>query len=251
MRIGEMANLCGVSQRTLRYYEQLGLLSPRRSDRGVRLYSDLDAMRIKELLERLRMGESLGSIALAECSTKPARVMDVPEVNSEVQGSRKRRARHTPAKRSFKIGDIAKNLQTTVRTLRYYEEEGVIAPLRSKGGTRRYSQDDLEALRTALTLTRLGVGLETVKRLACGRQSCRTGDQASQVMSDILHEVKSVVTERLGLYAELEKDIDRASLLVRQCQGCNRVPNRKGCPKCPMERNSDQSKFVQLIWDRR
>lgn len=250
IKIGEMAAVCGVSQRTLRYYEELDLVTPQRSDGGVRLYSHADVARVREITRKVRNGESLGSIILAESQKKPSKLEEPAPLRLTVRRSKGQEEEEVPTGRSFKVGDIAKRLQTTVRTIRYYEEEGIVATSRSEGGTRLYSLGDYQALQTALTLTRLGLGLETVKRLAGGRKSCRTGAQASRLMSDILEEVRAIVTEKSALYAELEKDVDRARLLVHQCRGCKNSPTQRGCPTCPMERNRDQSKLAQLIWDR-
>lgn len=40
MRIGELSLKTGVSQRMLRYYEQEGLIAPKRSHQGYRFYDD-------------------------------------------------------------------------------------------------------------------------------------------------------------------------------------------------------------------
>src|ERR1700757_3282410 len=69
-RIGEVAEQVGVTARTIRYYEELGLLG-RSSDRSKgshRLYTDADVARLQELI-RLRdlLGLSLEElVALAE-----------------------------------------------------------------------------------------------------------------------------------------------------------------------------------------
>lgn len=44
MRMGELADLTGVSPRSLRYYEQRGLLAPQRADNGYLAYDPLDAV---------------------------------------------------------------------------------------------------------------------------------------------------------------------------------------------------------------
>jgi DNA-binding transcriptional MerR regulator len=52
VRIGELAARSGVTERSLRYYEQQGLLDPHRSSAGQRLYSEEDVdtvIRIQEL----------------------------------------------------------------------------------------------------------------------------------------------------------------------------------------------------------
>ncbi|MFE6686312.1 MerR family DNA-binding transcriptional regulator [Streptomyces sp. NPDC057743] len=53
MRIGELADLTGVSPRSLRYYEQQGLLAPQRADNGYRAYGPLDAVRVANIKELL------------------------------------------------------------------------------------------------------------------------------------------------------------------------------------------------------
>lgn len=46
MRIGQLSQATGVSRRSLRYYEEQGLLSPRRSDAGQRLFGAEDVERV-------------------------------------------------------------------------------------------------------------------------------------------------------------------------------------------------------------
>ena len=49
--VGQVSELAGVSIRTLRYYDKIGLLSPSsRSDAGYRLYSDDDLRRLQQIL---------------------------------------------------------------------------------------------------------------------------------------------------------------------------------------------------------
>jgi len=50
---------------------------------------------------------------------------------------------------SYKIGDLAREFEVTLRTLRFYEDRGLITPARA-GTTRLYSEDDRERLRIAL-----------------------------------------------------------------------------------------------------
>jgi MerR family transcriptional regulator/heat shock protein HspR len=51
------------------------------------------------------------------------------------------------------------------QTLRNYERSGLLNPKRTSGGSRRFSDDDLIALRRIQELTTEGVNLEGVKRL--------------------------------------------------------------------------------------
>ncbi len=54
--------------------------------------------------------------------------------------------------------------------IRYYEAEGLLAPVRLKNGYRAYSEDDLRALEKIKLLRRLGVPLEELKALTAGAE---------------------------------------------------------------------------------
>jgi MerR family transcriptional regulator/heat shock protein HspR len=51
------------------------------------------------------------------------------------------------------------------QTLRVYERKGLVDPYRTPGGTRRYSQVDLERLLLIQDLSNAGVNLEGIKRI--------------------------------------------------------------------------------------
>ncbi len=51
------------------------------------------------------------------------------------------------------------------QTLRIYERRGLIEPFRTPGGTRRYSNADLERLALIQDLTSQGINIEGVKRI--------------------------------------------------------------------------------------
>ncbi len=72
------------------------------------------------------------------------------------------------------ISSVAEQYQIHPQTLRLYEREGLLAPSRSEGNTRLYTDDDLERLEVILQLTReLGVnlaGVEIILNMRCARR---------------------------------------------------------------------------------
>jgi MerR family transcriptional regulator/heat shock protein HspR len=56
------------------------------------------------------------------------------------------------------------------QTLRIYERRGLLQPYRTPGGTRRYSDADIELLATIQELTNAGVSLEGVRRILALRR---------------------------------------------------------------------------------
>jgi MerR family transcriptional regulator, heat shock protein HspR len=64
----------------------------------------------------------------------------------------------------YMISAVAEKYNIHPQTLRLYEREGLLAPSRSEGNTRLYTDEDLERLETILNLTRdLGVNLAGVE----------------------------------------------------------------------------------------
>ena len=62
-KIGELGKLTGLTVRTLRFYDQIGLFSPSgHSDRGHRLYNDTDIKQLHQVLSLKDLGLSLEEI---------------------------------------------------------------------------------------------------------------------------------------------------------------------------------------------
>jgi MerR family transcriptional regulator, repressor of the yfmOP operon len=60
IRIGDLAHRVGLTERTIRYYEELGLLeSVKRLDGGVRVYTDDDVRRLRYIRKLKTLGLSL------------------------------------------------------------------------------------------------------------------------------------------------------------------------------------------------
>ena len=62
MRIGELARKTGVSVRMLRYYERQGLLTPRRTAAGYRMYANGDTARVRRIVLLNRAGLALAAL---------------------------------------------------------------------------------------------------------------------------------------------------------------------------------------------
>lgn len=64
----------------------------------------------------------------------------------------------------FTVGELAKEMDVTVRTLQYYDKEGLLKPsAKSEGGRRLYSKKDMVKLHQILSLKYLGFSLDEIK----------------------------------------------------------------------------------------
>jgi len=62
------------------------------------------------------------------------------------------------------VGEVAKKMGVTVRTLQYYDKEGLLSPsAESEGGRRLYTDKDLITLHQIISLKSLGFSLDDIK----------------------------------------------------------------------------------------
>jgi MerR family transcriptional regulator/heat shock protein HspR len=70
------------------------------------------------------------------------------------------------------------------QTLRNYERSGLLHPERTSGGSRRFSEEDLAALRRIQELTTEGVNLEGVKRIMALETRLADAHREMQVLAE-------------------------------------------------------------------
>lgn len=150
-----------------------------------------------------------------------------------------------------KIGDVATLLATSVRTIRYYEEEGLLAPIRSSGGTRLYSRRHIDRLRAILRLTREGYPIEMIKALASAREGCRTGDESQTSVGGHLDGILAEIDAQMERLGTLRAHIAAARHVVAGCAGCTNHPSSDGCPACPVRGQRTAIELLNLVWDQK
>ena len=70
-KTGQFAKLANVSERTVRYYDKIGLLKPSFvMENGYRQYSDLDLLKLQKILSLKHLGFSIEEIFVEGCFKK-------------------------------------------------------------------------------------------------------------------------------------------------------------------------------------
>jgi len=105
------------------------------------------------------------------------------------------------------ISAVAEQYQIHPQTLRLYEREGLLAPSRSDGNTRLYTDDDLERLEVILKLTReLGVNLAGVEIILNMREKM-------EAMQEQIEQFVSTLNQELASHVRKPAQEDRRSLI--------------------------------------
>ncbi|HUG32115.1 MAG TPA: helix-turn-helix transcriptional regulator [Acidimicrobiia bacterium] len=79
------------------------------------------------------------------------------------------------------------------QTLRIYERKGLIDPARTPGGTRRYSQEDIERLQLIQEMTAEGMNLEGVRRVLALQEENRRLKRKLDRLRDKLEELEEII----------------------------------------------------------
>jgi DNA-binding transcriptional MerR regulator len=134
---------------------------------------------------------------------------------------------------ALRIGDLARLAGTTPRTIRYYEEVGLLPPpaARPSGSHRLYSQAEVERLREVMRLKELlGLTLEELKTLlsveearAEVRAKLRRPDVTPERRRQLLEEARGHIDRQLELVrhratelARLQEELSETQKRVRR-----------------------------------
>jgi len=130
------------------------------------------------------------------------------------------------ARAAYMISAVAEKYEIHPQTLRLYEREGLLAPSRSDGNTRLYTDDDLERLEVILKLTReLGVNLAGVEIILNMREKMEAmQQQIERFVANLNQEfVEQVMQNRVP-----EPNSLIPVLRVNSLTATSRVENRRG-----------------------
>lgn len=70
-----------------------------------------------------------------------------------------------------KIGELSDRTGVSIRSLRYYEEKGVLQPERTPSGYRIFTDDDADVVVNIQTLLAAGLGMDLIRQIL----SCMSG----------------------------------------------------------------------------
>ena len=119
------------------------------------------------------------------------------------------------------IGDVAQRSGLPAKTIRYYEEIGLIRPQRGENGYRRFREQDLHKLAFLGRARALGFTIEDCRTLiALYEDESRESGQVKRVAEEHLHQIDDKL-------AQLQSMRTTLGHLIHACAGDHR-------PDCPI-----------------
>jgi DNA-binding transcriptional MerR regulator len=189
----------------------------------------------------------------AACAVQQAKISIVSETRERAPEVLTPESPEEPASRPEKLlttGDMARLSNNTVRTVRFYEETGVLEPAhRSEGGHRLFPVTELDKLIFVTAMRNAGLSLEEIKLLLGMKGGHACGAEAASKVIPILEQHISAMTEKIAVLSRVRGEFQRATERLGACLGCHdqqRFP--KHCGACVVMQKTSIPLSVQVIW---
>lgn len=148
-------------------------------------------------------------------------------------------------------GDMARLTGNTLRTVRFYEEAGILEPdRRSAGGHRLFGLDQLERLQFITDMRATGLSLEEIRALLALKASAETGKQAAEGAVDALDAQIEALDQKLAIFTRLRAELCRAREVLEECRACtNQKCFPDACHACDVIlRESELPASLRVLW---
>jgi DNA-binding transcriptional MerR regulator len=125
---------------------------------------------------------------------------------------------------AYSIGQICDDLDLSPRTVRYYEELGLLPGVRRRNGGRRiYGADEMERLRFIRRLKHLGLTLEEISQLntvyTIGGSTRAMMERLRELLARRLADVEAKIEELRELKSEMTSYLGRVERRINNLRG--------------------------------
>jgi DNA-binding transcriptional MerR regulator len=144
-------------------------------------------------------------------------------------------------------GDLARATGETVRTVRFYEEQGILRPATtSDGGHRRYDGNALERLQLILDFRELGLSIPDIRVFLAMREGCRTASEFRSLLRDRLPAHVAKARDRIERLRRLEAELRQALRSVSEDDDGIDDPGTAPCP-CVVGATHGAPRIVRVL----
>jgi len=113
----------------------------------------------------------------------------------------------------YSIGDLSREFGVTTRTIRFYEDQGLLSPTRD-GQNRIYEVGDRVRLKLVLRGKRLGFSLKEIKKLI---ELYDAPEGESGQLRSFIEKIRARRSELLGQKDDIEHVLDELDVLELRC----------------------------------
>lgn len=149
---------------------------------------------------------------------------------------------------TLSTGDLARRTGTTLRTVRFYEEAGLLEPSAvGKGGRRLYTEGDLERLALIADLRELDLSLDEIRELLEVRAGCGSAPELAERFGGILQEQLERTRKRLQALQRLRDEFSAALRTLGTCKTCDTHLHSESCKPCAVLHKEETPRIIKVL----
>jgi DNA-binding transcriptional MerR regulator len=146
-------------------------------------------------------------------------------------------------------GDMARHSQTTLRTVRFYEAEGlIVSQARERGNHRRFPLTELFKLQAIVDLREAGLSLQEIKDLIGLKGQNATAASASCQLSTSLSGRIDELERRVATLKRVRDELGATLRDIEPCRDCTVPGFPTSCFGCDRMLEPNLSRATHLLW---
>jgi DNA-binding transcriptional MerR regulator len=144
---------------------------------------------------------------------------------------------------------MARRSGSTLRTVRFYEEAGLLKPQeRTEGGHRLFTDCELKKLNLISDLRAAGFSLDEIKDLLTVKEQSPTGAHAASCLMEKLDDRLATIGERIDALQRVRTVLSNTKEMVAGCAACDHSPLfPTRCGECEVMSEAGEP-AVDVLW---
>jgi DNA-binding transcriptional MerR regulator len=148
----------------------------------------------------------------------------------------------------MRIGKLARMTGITTRTLRFYEEIGLITPTEhSIKGNRLYSRECIDKVVTINNLKEYGLKLSEIEEIFRAKDKAPSKKDAVGKIKTILTEQEKALNFKIAFLNRMKEELHSTLQVLEGCPTCRFEPLEKYCQECIFYEGEIPTTFKALV----
>jgi DNA-binding transcriptional MerR regulator len=146
---------------------------------------------------------------------------------------------------------MARLSNNTLRTVRFYEEAGILRPdRRSAGGHRLFSHRELDRLQFISDMRAAGLSLDEIRNLLELKLSANDGPTAANTTLNAIETQVASLEQKIQVFSRLKQELLQAQDILVQCRDCsNKRCFPDACDECDVITGQHQlPQSMRVLW---
>lgn len=147
-------------------------------------------------------------------------------------------------------GEMARCSNNTLRTVRFYEEEGILRPARrTDGGHRLFPRSELDRLMLITDMRLAGLSLDEIKHILEVKQSGVSGSEAARQATQVLSGRIDELRDKLLVLTRLREDLAATTDIMSACVTCHDTQFPSSCASCSVMASPETlPRSMRVLW---